>query len=74
MEPSFYEEPIKQCPECGKKARAEWVDVGFGPYSQQAGPYYCICGWVEKGCPAETKDRCHQCISWDYCQGKSRED
>jgi hypothetical protein len=57
------------CPKCGKEATAEFVDVGIGT-GCQAGPYYCICGWVEGGCPS------NECIKWkcksyDYCKGKS---
>ena len=34
------------CPECGKKAEADFVDIGVG--SQQISPYYCPdCGWTQ---------------------------
>ena len=57
----------KTCLVCGKTATAEQVDVGIG--LMQAGPFHCVhCGWVEGGCPAE---ECGNCISWEYCQGKS---
>ena len=67
---SFYTEPEFFCPECGERACANWVDIGFGPYSCQASPYHCICGWVESGCPADTCIR-ERCDSWDFCQGKA---
>lgn len=34
-------EPTAPCPWCGKACYADWVDVGFGPYGVQCGPYYC---------------------------------
>lgn len=64
-------EPTMKCPKCGEETRAEWVDIGFGPYSQQAGPFHCLsCDWVEQGCPAEECIK-GRCLSWDYCQGKA---
>jgi len=69
MRVEFSEEPKMQCPKCGSECRADWVDVGFGPYSQQAGPFHCYtCNWTEIGCQAAEcyKERCE---SWDYCQG-----
>jgi hypothetical protein len=38
------------CPECGKKCEAEFVDNGVG--MQQCGPYVCDpclggCGWIQ---------------------------
>jgi hypothetical protein len=68
---SFYKEPIINCEKCGEKCRAEWVDIGFGTYSQQAGPFHChSCGWTEGGCPQIecVKERC---LSWEYCQGEA---
>ena len=68
---SGYTKPVAYCPNCGVEWEAEWVDIGFGPYSQQAGPYHCDnCGEVEKGCPAEKCDK-NRCISYSYCQGKA---
>ena len=66
-------EPIEKCPDCGANMRAEWVDIGFGPYSCQAGPFHCEeCGYVQGGCPADecAKDKC---TAWWYCKGKSKE-
>lgn len=66
---SAYEEPVVQCPECQCPAHADWVDIGFGPYTQQAGPFHCYaCGWTEKGCmqPVCLEDRCS---SWLNCRG-----
>ena len=57
-----------KCPQCGSDAHAEFVDVGIGMC--QVGPYHCICGWVERGCPAKECDE-NKCTSWSYCQGKS---
>jgi len=34
-------EPTRPCPYCGETCYADWVDVGFGPYGVQCGPYYC---------------------------------
>ena len=64
-----------KCPECGKMATAEFVDVGFGEINGvQAGPYYCeACQWIEPGCPTGSKDNCKKCVSEWYCQGKSLE-
>lgn len=65
------EEPKLECPVCGNDTHADWVDIGFGPFSQQAGPRFCVsCGWVEPGCPSETCLRT-RCVSWEYCGGKS---
>ncbi len=61
-------EPTKVCPECGEVCyAAEWVDIGFGPYSQQAGPYKCTsCDWVET-CPYVNPATCRKCVSVDTC-------
>lgn len=72
-EGSFYKEPVGQCPRCENAVHAEWVDIGFGPYTQQAGPFHCYaCGWTEAGCPAEY---ClgPRCTSWEYCKGEAIE-
>lgn len=70
---SFYTEPVVLCSNCGNRARAEWFDIGFGPYSQQASPHICsLCGWVELGCPAE---KCTtKCISYETCKGRAIND
>jgi len=62
------EEQTRPCPDCGETCRAAWVDIGFGPYSQQAGPYRCSnCCWVEP-CPyAGDINHCEKCISFDTC-------
>lgn len=68
---SLYREPVAKCGHCGQPAHAEWVDIGFGPYSQQAGPFHCYaCGWTERGCPQE---ECvgTQCQSWEHCKGEA---
>jgi len=57
------------CPNCGSETTADFVDVGVG-VPMQAGPYHCLCGWVENGCMAEECSG-EQCKSWEYCQGKS---
>lgn len=70
-EPYFGTEPVSYCPNCGAQWHAEWVDIGFGPYSQQAGPHYCtVCDTVEKGCPSH---RCigNKCISYSFCLGRA---
>lgn len=42
-------EPTEPCPKCGETCHADFVDIGFGPYSQQCGPYHCdACGWTEE--------------------------
>lgn len=64
-------EQTEKCPRCGSVCHAEWVDIGFGPFSCQAGPFHCEnCGWVESGCPQEG---ClpEKCISYNYCKGKA---
>lgn len=66
---SMFVEPTMTCPNCGQVAYADWVDIGFGPYSAQVSPYHCLnCGWVEGGCMAT---RCHgdHCHSWIECGG-----
>lgn len=68
---SAYREPVAKCGNCGNAAHAEWVDIGFGPFTQQAGPFHCYsCGWTEGGCPQE---EClgARCTSWDYCKGEA---
>lgn len=68
---AHYKEPIAKCDDCGANCHAEWVDIGFGQYSQQAGPFHCYeCGWTEIGC---LQSQClrDRCVSWDYCQGKA---
>lgn len=69
-QPYFGEEPTMKCPVCNTSVHAEWCDIGFGPYSQQVGPYHCSCGWVEDGCPSDG-DLCKRCKSWDYCKGEA---
>lgn len=64
----FNKEPEFSCPECGAELHTDWVDNGFGPYSIQASPYNCECGWSEKGCNECIGDRC---FSWDRCSGKA---
>ena len=60
-------EPTQPCPDCGQIALATWVDIGFGPYSQQAGPYSCTeCDWVEP-CPYVSPEKCDRCVSFDTC-------
>ena len=35
------------CPQCGEKAEADFVDIGVG--EQQVSPYYCPnCGWCQQ--------------------------
>jgi len=61
------EEPTKTCPVCGWPVHAAWVDIGFGAYSQQAGPFHCdTCDWVEE-CPNVDPARCHGCLNADVC-------
>jgi MinD superfamily P-loop ATPase len=67
----FSKEPTMKCERCSEVAHAEWVDIGFGPYSQQVGPFYCeACNWVETGCP---QNECikEKCFSWNICQGRA---
>lgn len=34
------------CPQCGEKCEADFVDIGVG--EQQISPYYCPnCGWAQ---------------------------
>jgi hypothetical protein len=68
---SFYNEPTETCPKCGGVCHSEWVDVGFGPYSAQVGPYICgSCGHVCGGCAQESCIK-EKCISFDKCKGES---
>ena len=69
--PAYEEEPLRDCPKCGSVCRAIWVDIGFGAYSQQAGPYQCVrCKWTQPGCPSS---ECigDKCAAFFYCEGKS---
>jgi hypothetical protein len=63
---TFNKEPVFNCPQCNAKLFTDWVDNGFGPYSVQASPYGCECGWHETGCKECIKERC---FSWSKCQG-----
>lgn len=65
---TFREEPVFNCPKCNEELHTDWVDNGFGPYSVQASPYGCECGWWETGCKECIKERC---FSWDKCQGRA---
>lgn len=65
---TFTKEPEFKCPSCDTKLHTDWVDNGFGPYSVQASPYGCECGWHETGCVECGKERC---FSWIKCQGKA---
>lgn len=65
---TFSKEPEYKCPSCGTQLHTDWVDNGFGPYSVQASPYGCECGWHETGCNECIKTRC---FSWDKCQGRA---
>ncbi len=62
------EEPIFHCPKCNEQLHTDWVDNGFGPYSVQASPYGCECGWWETGCKECIKEKC---FSWGICQGRA---
>lgn len=65
---TFSKEPEYKCPSCGTQLHTDWVDNGFGPYSIQASPYGCECGWHETGCNECIKSRC---FSWEKCQGRA---
>lgn len=62
------EEPVFHCPQCNEQLQTDWVDNGFGPYSVQASPYGCECGWHETGCKECIKEKC---FSWVKCQGRA---
>lgn len=62
----FDVEPIIRCKACGAELRTDWVDIGFGPYSSQASPYVCECGWSETRCVECIPEKCH---SWSKCKG-----
>jgi hypothetical protein len=64
----FNEEPIFNCPVCNTELHTDWVDIGFGAYSEQVSPYICDCGWCQKGCKTCIRERC---FSWMKCQGKA---
>ena len=64
----FNQEPVFHCPQCNDKLYTDWVDNGFGPYSVQASPYGCECGWHETGCKECIKEKC---FSWASCQGRA---
>ena len=67
LENICFKEPTKPCPVCGWPAHANWVDIGFGAYSQQAGPYRCdSCDWVED-CAYVNPANCHSCLNVDIC-------
>ena len=40
---SNYGDQFMTCPECGKRAESDSVDVGVGLYIR--GDYSCECGW-----------------------------
>lgn len=65
---TFTKEPVFNCPQCNEQLYTDWVDNGFGPYSVQASPYGCECGWHETGCKECIKERC---FSWEKCQGRA---
>jgi predicted RNA-binding Zn-ribbon protein involved in translation (DUF1610 family) len=65
---TFNKEPEFKCPSCGELLYTDWVDNGFGPYSVQASPYGCECGWHETGCKECIKEKC---FSWANCQGRA---
>lgn len=65
---TFTKEPVFNCPQCNAELHTDWVDNGFGPYSVQASPYGCECGWHETGCNECIKEKC---FSWVKCQGKA---
>lgn len=63
------EEPTRRCPVCNEIVHAEWVDIGFGPYSAQVSPYMCDnCNWCEQGCQSCIEAKC---FSWDSCKGRA---
>lgn len=65
---TFTKEPVFNCPQCNEELYTDWVDNGFGPYSVQASPYGCECGWHETGCKECVKEKC---FSWGKCQGRA---
>lgn len=65
---TFTKEPVFNCPQCNDELHIDWVDNGFGPYSVQASPYGCECGWHETGCKECIKEKC---FSWGKCQGRA---
>lgn len=65
---TFTKEPVFNCPQCNAELHTDWVDNGFGPYSVQASPYGCECGWHETGCKECIKEKC---FSWARCQGRA---
>lgn len=65
---TFTKEPVFNCPQCNTELQTDWVDNGFGPYSVQASPYGCECGWHETGCKECIKEKC---FSWAKCQGRA---
>jgi hypothetical protein len=65
---TFTKEPVFNCPQCNAELYTDWVDNGFGPYSVQASPYGCECGWHETGCKECIKEKC---FSWEKCQGRA---
>jgi len=65
---TFNKEPVFNCPQCNSELYTDWVDNGFGPYSVQASPYGCECGWHETGCKECIKEKC---FSWIKCQGRA---
>lgn len=62
----FEDKPEHKCPVCGADCEAEWVDIGFGSYSQQAGPWHCECGWVDE-CPYVDPNKCKSCLNERTC-------
>jgi hypothetical protein len=65
---TFNKEPVFNCPQCNEELYTDWVDNGFGPYSVQASPYGCECGWHETGCKECIREKC---FSWAKCQGRA---
>ena len=65
---TFTKEPVFNCPQCNAELHTDWVDNGFGPFSVQASPYGCECGWHETGCNECIKEKC---FSWEKCQGRA---
>jgi hypothetical protein len=65
---TFTIKPVFNCPQCNAELHTDWVDNGFGPYSVQASPYGCECGWHETGCKECGKEKC---FSWSKCQGRA---
>lgn len=65
----FYKEPKFNCPCCGEELHTDWVDIGFGPYSERVSPYGCdACGWHEVGCKECLSEKC---FSWEKCRGRA---